>query len=156
MSKPKLNYPANWDADLAKDVANGCGPAGSKWKAWIVPDKIYFVSVTAACRIHDFMYYMGKTMADKDEADDVFLENMNAIFDAQPWWNKPLNPLRRRTAKLYYRAVAIFGKSAFLEDKAGVNDDVEPTEEQLMIPELKVFASNYLKFKKMEALKQVA
>ncbi len=156
MTNPILNYPANWDYKLANKVANGCGPAGAKWKSWIIPDKILFVSVKIACRIHDFMYYTGVTMKDKKKADDTFLENMNALFDAQPWWSRPLNKMRRKLAHKYYLAVMYFGKSAFLEGKSGVNANVEPTEEQLKSPELKAFATNFVKFKKMEMSKLAA
>ena len=150
----KLKYPLKWDEKVAKRVANGCGAAGAKWKSWIIPNKILFVSVKEACRIHDFMYHIGRTKNDKKVADKVFLQNMYKIFEGQPWYSRPFNGARRKLADQYYNAVSYFGESAFMSGKDGINDTVEPTREQLESPELKKFAGKFINFKVAQATKQ--
>ena len=150
MNKIRLKYPKSWNEELANKVGNGCGPDGAKWKSWIVPDKIFFVSVKEACRIHDFMYYKGRRKRDQVVADNVFLQNMNKIFDMQPWWSIVWNPLRRKQAKLYHIALVYFGESAFMAEKDGVNDTVEPTPDQLKNPALKPFAKKFIAFKEVQ------
>jgi hypothetical protein len=58
------------------------------------------------------MYWLGKTIEDKREADRTFLNNMLRLIDAHShsWL---LNTLRRRMALRYYTAVATFGGPAF-------------------------------------------
>lgn len=95
-------------------AVNGCGTAG--WKGKLIPETIYGLKVTAACNIHDWMYLRGETLADKDEADRVFLNNLLRIIDAGTrfaW----LKWLRRRRALKYYQAVRQFGGPAFWEGK---------------------------------------
>ena len=77
---------------------------------------MYGLSVFRACQIHDYMYYMGKTLADKEEADRVFLNNMVRIINAETKW-KWLRCLRKRRAYAYYKAVDIFGGSSFWDGK---------------------------------------
>lgn len=92
---------------------NGCGPRGFGDK--IVPDRLFFLSVKAACIVHDFSYNMGETDSDKQRADFAFLVNMLRIVNTKSrFW--PLKILRRRAAMAYYDAVSEFGKSCF-EDK---------------------------------------
>lgn len=90
-------------------IVNGCGPAG--WKVKLIPNHLLGLSIKKACDIHDFMYYMGKTQADKDEADRVFKNNMLRIIEADSC--RLLKPIRRRLAKGYYEAVHDFGGPAF-------------------------------------------
>jgi len=95
-------------------VAGGCGPGGKG--DWLVPDTIWFLSVREACRIHDYMYWRGKTLEDKKEADRVFLNNMLRIIDEKSsWWG--IRKLRRHRAKLYYLAVKNFGGPSFWDGK---------------------------------------
>jgi len=98
-------------------AVNGCGTGG--WKGSLVPDTLWGLSVTAACNIHDWMYTAGGTLADKDEADRVFLNNMLRLVEAAGGW-AILKQLRRNRAREYYEAVHIFGGPAFW---AGKNPD---------------------------------
>lgn len=98
-------------------ITNGCGPGG--WQIDLVPDTLWGLDITAACNIHDYMYHVGEDIADKKEADRVFLNNMLRLIDAQTkcrW----LKRLRRSRAETYYFAVDIFGGPAFW---AGKNEE---------------------------------
>ena len=95
-------------------IVNGCGPGrfGSK----LVPDRLWGLSILAACEIHDYMYAVGETIEDKDEADRVFLNNMLRLIDkAGGRWI--IKAMRRHAAVKYYRAVADFGGIAFWAGK---------------------------------------
>lgn len=102
--------------EVRATVVNGCGPGG--WKVDIVPDTIWGLNVTEACNIHDWMYTTGETIADKDEADRVLLNNLLRLIDAAGgcWL---IRKLRRLRAREYYEAVQHFGGPAFW---AGKND----------------------------------
>ena len=101
-------------------ITGGCGPSGTG--DMIVPDTIYGLSVKSACRIHDFMYYFGENLEDKDRADRVFLNNMiRLIKNGSKFFI--LRKLRLLRALTYYRAVKYFGGAAFW---AGKN----PTDEE--------------------------
>lgn len=97
-----------------KEICNGCG-AKSGISSWLVPNTLYGLSVKAACNIHDYMYFVGTTNADKEEADRVFLNNMMRIInqDGAAW----LAALRRRRALKYYEAVYYGGGEAFWKSK---------------------------------------
>ena len=95
-------------------VAGGCGPGG--FGDHLVPDTMYGLSVTPACRIHDFMYHIGETDDDKDEADRVFLNNLFRIIDARSE-SRILRRLRRIRARTYYYAVSYGGGPAFWNSK---------------------------------------
>ncbi len=98
-----------------KDICNGMGAKDSVLSA-MVPNTMWFLDVTEAGNIHDYMYYIGKTIEDKEEADRVFLNNLMRIINNKGGW---LGPLRRRRAMKYYEAVYYFGGSAFWEGKNG-------------------------------------
>lgn len=102
--------------EIRAAVVNGCGTSG--WKGYLVPDTIWGLRVTEVCRIHDWMYAEGETIADKEEADRVFLNNMLRLIEAAggPWL---LQALRRRRARTYFEAVSIFGGPAFWHEKNG-------------------------------------
>ena len=104
----------NASPEVRARVVNGCGPSG--WKVDLVPDHIWGLNIAAACNIHDWMYVMGKTTADKEEADRVFLNNMLRLIEAAGsiWL---LRKLRRMRARAYYEAVHIFGGPAFWKGK---------------------------------------
>ena len=113
--------PAYWrTSKKALDtIAGGCGPGGRG--DWLVPDTMYGLSVKPACKIHDWMYFMGETIEDKKEADRVFLNNMLRIVVAvTKWWI--LRKLRIWRAYTYYKAVKQFGGPAFWNNK---NSDTE-------------------------------
>jgi hypothetical protein len=89
-------------------ICNGCGLNG--WKGKLVPENIYGVSIKEACNIHDWMYHHGASMADRETADDLFLENMLSLINNQGGW---ISWLRRYRAVSYYNAVVEFGDDAF-------------------------------------------
>lgn len=95
-------------------AVNGCGTAG--WKGDLVPETIYGLKITSACNIHDWMYGVGETLADKNEADRVFLNNLLRLIDGGLKWGW-LRALRRRRALKYYNAVKWLGGAAFWADK---------------------------------------
>lgn len=118
MKKPPILFAPEsyWAATPAvrKVVTNGCGTSG--WKGALVPDTMYFLSVAPACNIHDWMYATGATLADKEEADRVFLNNLLRIIDnAGGWW--VLKAARRTRARDYFDAVKYFGGPAFWDGK---------------------------------------
>lgn len=100
--------------EVREKVVNGCGRDG--WKGQLVPDRIWWLEIEEACNIHDWMYAAGETLADKQEADRVLLNNLLRLIDAAggPWW---LQWLRRQRASKYYDAVAMFGGPAFWDNK---------------------------------------
>jgi len=113
----KLYAPAGyWEVlpEVRALVTNGCGTSG--WKGALVPDTIYFLSIKAACNIHDWMYTVGRTLADKKEADRVFLNNMLRIVEHAGGW-QILKTARRTRAREYYQAVRLFGGPAFWDGK---------------------------------------
>jgi len=118
--------PSYWTCTEAmrREIVSGCGP-GKGWKANLVPETLWGLSVHEACDIHDWMYHLGETIEDKKEADRVFLNNMIRIIDVRTKWNW-LRRLRLRRAKTYYLAVCWFGGPAFW---AGKN---QPGEERSM------------------------
>jgi len=97
-----------------KRLCNGCGTKGLC--GYIVPDTAYGLCITPACDIHDFMYHIGETIADKDSADRSFYNNLLRIIDAKTKW-RWLKKLRTRRAKTYYRFVAELGGPAFWSGK---------------------------------------
>lgn len=93
---------------------NGCGTGG--WKGKLVPETAWGLSLTPACNIHDWMYAVGETLQDKQEADRVFLNNMLRLIEHRGgwWW---VQSLRRIRAKDYFDAVYCFGGPAFWDGK---------------------------------------
>ena len=105
-----------WDAteEQRNEIAGGCGPGG--FGDYLVPDRIWFLSVKLACKIHDWMYNFGETLADKEEADRVFLNNLIRIINAKTKW-KWLRKRRLKIAHVYYVFVDRFGGPSFWDDK---------------------------------------
>ncbi len=95
------------------EIVNGCGTAG--WKGKLVPGHLLWLSIKEACDIHDYMYYVGTCLADKEEGDRVFLNNMLRIVESESVWF--LKRRRRHMAMDYYGAVRDFGGPAFWADK---------------------------------------
>ena len=88
----------------------GCGP-GRKGDA-LVPDKLLWLSIKAACRIHDWEYHIGETWEDKRLADLNFLINMLEI-NYKRSNNRFIRWLRDHLAFRYFLAVYYYGGSAF-------------------------------------------
>ena len=105
-----------WDTPehIIDAMTGGCGPGG--FGDMFVPDTLWGMNVFPACRIHDYMYGVGETLADKDEADRVFLNNMVRLAKAGTRWNW-LRRLRLRRAGTYYFFVSKFGGDAFWKGK---------------------------------------
>lgn len=120
LTRSGLYAPASYlaaDPALLARVCNGCGSARAKFD--FVPDRIWGLRIGAACNIHDWMYYCGRTALDKLEADVVFLGNVLRLIERAPGlWNRLLRPLRRLRALHYYQAVAELGGPAFKAGKA--------------------------------------
>jgi hypothetical protein len=102
---------------LRNAVAGGCGPGGLG--DYIVPDTLYGLSVKPACAIHDWQYHYGVTLADKDDADNNFRDNMVRLIKAQGSWGIIEN-LRLRRARTYYEMVSHFGGPAFWAGKSSI------------------------------------
>jgi len=116
----KLFAPAEYwrlTDEQKRGICNGCGSSGAF--GWLVPDTMYLLNVRRACDIHDFMYEVGKTQADKEEADRVFLNNMVRIINGR---GGLFRRLRLRRAKKYYLAVYHFGGSAFWDGKNNLEE----------------------------------
>lgn len=116
MKPVKLFAPAEfWQLtkEQRNEICNSCGPKGFDW---LIPDSLCGLSVKAACEIHDFMYYAGETIADKEQADRTFLNNMLRIIEANTEYEW-LKCLRKHMAYKYYCAVRNFGGPAFWEGK---------------------------------------
>jgi len=97
-------------------ICNGCGSAQAKFD--FIPDTVWGLSITPACNVHDWMYYVGLTQLDKEEADMVFLNNMLRLIEGQTSFiGKRLKPLRRRRVLKYYEAVVAFGGPAYWNPK---------------------------------------
>ena len=52
-----------------KEISNGCGSKSAFWD--FVPDSMWFLDISKACDIHDYMYKIGKNRLDKDRADSL-------------------------------------------------------------------------------------
>ena len=113
----KLYAPAAYwamSAEARAEIVNGCGPSG--WKSKFIPNKILWVDVRRACDIHDFMYHLGQTDADREEADRVFLNNLLRIVEAEST-NFFTRVIRRRLVLHFYGAVRDMGGPYFWADK---------------------------------------
>jgi hypothetical protein len=108
-----------------EEICNGCGPKG--WKFDFVPDKIWGLNIYYICCIHDFMYFEGVCIEDKEEADRVFLNNMLRLIDFKTRY-RWLRWLRKQRAYKYYLAVKHFGGPAFWEGKNQDNNIIKRQE----------------------------
>ncbi len=97
-----------WSAtpEIKDSVTNGCG---SKGFGFLVPDKIFGMSITPACDIHDWMCLVYNDEAGFKLSTQVFFDNMQRINHAKSQC-RFLERLRASRIKLYYRAVKDFGR----------------------------------------------
>ena len=95
-------------------MVNGCGPKG--WKGYFVPDHLLWLSIKQACDIHDYMYLVGRTEADREEADRVFRNNMLRIVNSGSTYSL-VRYARRKMAHYYYKVVRNDGAIYFWADK---------------------------------------
>lgn len=92
-------------------VANGCGPSTRYGiLARLIPDHLLGLDVEAECNVHDWMYYHGKTPADKIAADNLFFRNLQATVRDE---GGPLMLPRLALARVAYFVVRNFGGRAF-------------------------------------------
>lgn len=98
-----------------------CGP-GRGLLEKIVPDKILFLDVSIACKIHDFMYCVGQTNEDKESADRVLKYNLIRLIEAK---GGVLKYPRLVLAQGYYLAVASSGGPAFWSGKNETDNLIE-------------------------------
>jgi len=96
------------------EVAGGCGPGGVG--DYFIPDRLWFLSIKAACRIHDWMYHYGRTIEDKILADRIFKNNMVRLVKGQNSWGFIENR-RLDLVSIYYIAVKDFGGPSFWDHK---------------------------------------
>jgi len=99
-------------------MCNGCGPQLGIFPS-CVPDFIFH----KACDYHDFLYWLGKSAADRKAADEQFLIDMKALAAKQDSW------LSRTwfafLAYRYYAAVRAFGTGSFsFRDHYATHDDL--------------------------------
>jgi len=101
-----------------EEICNGAGPKG--W-GWIVPDTVWFLDITPVANPHDFGYYIGKTIEDKNEHDRIFLNNLVRWI---LYWTKSkiMKWLRLGRANKYFSAVCIYGGPAFWKGKNNINE----------------------------------
>lgn len=105
-------------------VDGKCGPGVDTIGDKLVPEKILGLFITEACKIHDYMYSVGKTLEDKATADRVFRNNMVRLIQAGSRW---LVVPRVMLANIYYSSVVAFGGPAFWDNKNLEVDTVEVT-----------------------------
>ena len=97
-------------------ILNGCGKKG----AWFKPPDWFML---AECNHHDYGYYKGCTEADRKRCDDTFYNEMKRDVSRAAWY---LKPARYAAAYIYYKAVRLFGKSAFYyADKPRTLEDLQ-------------------------------
>lgn len=104
-----------------KRICNGCGSARAKFD--FVPDTIWGLSISPACDRHDWRYYEGKTIEDKELGDREYMNNMIRLIDDAfetgrfKAYQKWLKKRRYKRAAFYYDMVVKFGGKAFWSGK---------------------------------------
>jgi len=100
--------------DIPKEERDtwGCGPGG--FGDLLVPDTVYGLCVTEACRRHDFRYRKRRVKSEKTRLldDKELLANMQIIVHnhTKNWFLRRLRFTRCRTMYWFVRK---FGKSAY-------------------------------------------
>ena len=84
----------------------------------LVPDKMYGLDVSDACRIHDWYYrfYPDNSSAGRQEADSILKNNLIRIVRAKSK-SRVLRWLRLLRCRTYYGAVRFGGGPAYYEDR---------------------------------------
>lgn len=111
-----------WKApdDIKAEIISGCGPKGLG--DVMIPDTAYFMSLTPACKVHDWMFTVYNDEAGFKLSNQVFLDNMNRINQAQTK-SRVLKWLRSRRIRKYFVAVRDFGRLFFYDAHLGLYDD---------------------------------
>jgi len=99
----------------------GCGPGGVGDR--LVPDTMYCLNVSDACRIHDWYYrfWPGGEESDRKMADNILLNNLLRIVRAKSRF-KVTRWLRERRCHTYYRMVRLCGGPAFHDERNDESD----------------------------------
>lgn len=109
----KLITPSGY-YDIPKEERDtwGCGPGGFGDR--FVPDTVYGLCVTPACRRHDFRYRKRKikTKETRKKDDQELLTNLQIIVNDKTK-SFCLRRLRFTRCRTMYYAVRIFGKSSY-------------------------------------------
>lgn len=94
----------------------GCGPGGLGDR--LVPDTMYGLDISDACRIHDWYYrfYPENTEEARAMADRVLKNNLLRIV-REKTKSSILLWLRERRCQTYYIMVRNFGAPAFFEER---------------------------------------
>lgn len=90
--------------DEILDATNGCGREGKIDEH--VPDTIWGLDVSFACRVHDWMYEESDTKEEEQYADAIFAANLVSLIQ-QHTKSKIIMWLRLRRAYKYISAVTI-------------------------------------------------
>lgn len=101
----------NMTEEQKHQICNGCGAPDLK-----MPNKLFGLSILEACYIHDYMYNIGRTTTDKNDADLIFLYNLFILIE-RGTSNRFLRWLRRKSAMTYYFAVNSIGIFRFIDGK---------------------------------------
>lgn len=90
------------------------GPSSWKVLSAMVPNNICFVSINYASAVHDWCYCIGGTEQDRQYADMEYYDLIcrTLTYNLTGFWSLLL-PYGLWKAKLYYRAVRLFGASHF-------------------------------------------
>lgn len=102
--------------DLKRDLINGCGPKGIG--DYLVPDSIWFLSVKAACKIHDWMYLVYNCEKGFKLSNQLFLDNMNRINKTHSgnwFFNR-----REKGMKFYSNRVNDLGRLFYYDNHIGI------------------------------------
>ena len=86
------------------EMTNGCGREGIEGR--IVPDTIWGLDISPACRVHDYMYLHAETLAEENYADAIFGANLISLVQQKTKFPL-LKWLRLRRAYKYIDAVAL-------------------------------------------------
>jgi hypothetical protein len=113
----------------------GCGPGGLG--DILVPDKMYGLDVSDACRIHDWYYrfYGDNSEGGRREADEILKNNLLRIVRKKSK-SRILRWLRTRRCRTYYGFVRFAGGPAYYSER-NVEDeefrDIEEIEELRLV-----------------------
>jgi hypothetical protein len=92
---------------------NGAGAAGD-WRSKLIPNTLYFLNCRIVFVIHDHAYDVGRSFADKEQADEWMLINLlRKIKNDNSFIGRLLKPARHRRALKYYETVQYLGKDPF-------------------------------------------
>lgn len=90
----------------------GCGPGGIG--DYLVPDTVYFLDISPACRVHDWQYrFSPDASSAARKGHDKILSYNSMMIVRYYTTNQGLYLLRRRRIKTYYQMVRAFGSPSY-------------------------------------------